>query len=208
MLFSTHIEIDDWAAHYLKNSPDPVVLLEGKRKPEPRLLPCLAALSRQLASRFPQIIFRSGNAPGSDSAFMEPLLEMRHIRLQYVVPYHGHYARYIPPRARVYSPEDLSALDMERLREGILQIAPPLKENLDAYLPGKLKGAGINGAYFLRNAMKVAGAPELGLTPPAFAFFVDDENRPEAGGTGLTIRLARLWQVPFLKQQDWIDFLT
>ena len=67
-----------------------IVLLEGKRKVLNEDSEKLIALGKLLASRTSKIIFRSGNAEGSDDLFSQGVCSIDQKRLQVITPYNGH----------------------------------------------------------------------------------------------------------------------
>jgi hypothetical protein len=69
---------------------------------------------------------------------------------------------------------------------------------------GKL---GSQAACLIRDTMKVTGIPGH-LTPPTAALFWIDPTDPEAGGTGHTIRVCRIANIPTVFQNDWKSWLT
>jgi hypothetical protein len=67
-----------------------VVLLEGKRNVLERDKEKLTALGKKLASLTSKIIFRSGNAEGSDQLFSNGVTSIDNKRLEVITPYTGH----------------------------------------------------------------------------------------------------------------------
>lgn len=97
------------------NNPAGVVLLEGRRSIPADYGQQAHALAASLASRFPTLRFRSGNALGSDDAFSRGVAGVDASRLQVIAPYASHRKgdRYI--NAIYDSPESLSALKAEQI---------------------------------------------------------------------------------------------
>jgi len=69
---------------------DAIVLLEGKRKVPVAEREKLSALGKLLMQNTEKMIFRSGNAGGSDQLFFEGAASIDHTRLQVIVPYPTH----------------------------------------------------------------------------------------------------------------------
>ena len=65
----------------------PVVLVEGTRDLPDAQRPRLTAFAERLATAFPLLRFRTGNAEGSDEAFAEGVCRVDPKRLEYVVPH-------------------------------------------------------------------------------------------------------------------------
>lgn len=71
--------------------------------------PKLTALAQQLAAQYPNSIFRTGNATGSDEAFAKGISQVDATRLEYVLPSSGMgKVKRLIPNTRVISLEDLS----------------------------------------------------------------------------------------------------
>ncbi len=66
--------------------PSPVILLEGSRSVEDADKEKLTALGAKLASAFPNIVFRSGNADDADSFFAEDILQVNPKQLELILP--------------------------------------------------------------------------------------------------------------------------
>jgi hypothetical protein len=60
----------------------------------------------------------------------------------------------------------------------------------------------IKAAYIIRDTVKVTGT-NSGIPPVNFAFFYDDEQNPKTGGTGHTMGICDINNVPYLTQWDW-----
>ncbi len=67
-----------------------IVLLEGKRSVLDPDKEKLTALRRLLASKTKRMMFRSGNAEGSDQLFSDGVTAVDYKRLQVITPYSGH----------------------------------------------------------------------------------------------------------------------
>ncbi|MBK9642909.1 MAG: hypothetical protein IPO72_16940 [Saprospiraceae bacterium] len=67
-----------------------IVLLEGKRNVLVEDKEKLTALGRLLASKTKIMMFRSGNAEGSDQLFSDGVTSVDNKSLQVITPYSGH----------------------------------------------------------------------------------------------------------------------
>ena len=187
---------DQW----VQASPDGVVLLEGRRD-----IPADAALKATqvaalLASRYPKIRFRSGNAEGADAAFSDGVAQVDSQRLQIITPYPGHRKRAQYAGATYVSPEDLSDEQKRSMME-LTITATPRNAGLvkQADKPGR---AGAKAAYLIRDTMKVAGFSSEFPKPICALFYVDPTD-PMAGGTGHTVRVCEQAGIPAVFQDAW-----
>ena len=67
-----------------------IVLLEGKRNVPDEDRGKLIELAKLLVAKTSKMIFRSGNAEGSDQLFSDPISLVDNKRLQVITPYSGH----------------------------------------------------------------------------------------------------------------------
>ncbi|SHG68668.1 hypothetical protein SAMN05444483_12217 [Salegentibacter echinorum] len=81
-----------------------------------------------------------------------------------------------------------------------------MKKLIDKYVAGENNRYVIKAAYILRDTVKVLGT-NSGVPPISFAFFYDDLDKPKTGGTGHTINVCERNDVPFLTQQEWMNWL-
>jgi hypothetical protein len=68
---------------------NPVILLEGTRQLPAEKRQALADVGKHLAESFPQAVFRSGNATGTDEAFAAGVATVSGSKLQLVLPTPG-----------------------------------------------------------------------------------------------------------------------
>ncbi len=187
------------------SSPDPVVLLEGRRSIPDADAALAERLARSLAAKFPRLRFRSGNAAGSDEAFSRGILAVDPSRLQIVAPYASHRKSFRHPDAAYASPGDLTPeQDSETARMTVA--ASPRSERLIA-ARGQTGPLAAKSAYLIRDTMKVTGHSEA-FPKPVCALFYADLGDPLAGGTGHTIRVCRLAGVPYALQDSWSHWQT
>ena len=113
-----------------------IILLEGTRKLMDADAPKLTALAQQLAAQYPNSIFRTGNATGSDEAFAKGISQVDATRLEYVLPSSGMGKKRLIPNARVISLEDLSKEELNHLVGKTLEATPNYQYLVDCYLKG------------------------------------------------------------------------
>ena len=70
----------------INSNPSPTILLEGSRTVADADKPKLIALGAKLTFAFPNAVFRSGNANGTDSLFAEGVLQVNPAQLELVLP--------------------------------------------------------------------------------------------------------------------------
>lgn len=160
-----------------------------------------------LATRFPTLRFRSGNATGADEAFAAGVIDVAPERLEIIAPYATHRARSRQPLVRYESPESLTPVELEKVKSLTITATPANRKLIPLYgLGGR---AAAQAACLIRDTMKVTGLPQpeqqdrRALPPPTAALFWVDPADPEVGGTGHTIRVCRLSGVPVVFQNDW-----
>lgn len=181
-------------------SDEGVVLLEGRRSIPAKDAPRATAFARELALRFPDLRFRSGNAQGSDEAFSEGIVAIAPWRLQVVTPYAGHRKRNRYPDVVYDSPESLSVMHDDEVAVKTAKASPQNSGLIRKRDKNGLLGA--KAAYLIRDTMKVTGHSEM-FPKPVCALFYVDLNDPMAGGTGHTLRVCQQEGVPFAFQDSW-----
>ncbi len=198
MTFSQFVEL-------VTRTPDGAVLLEGRRAIPASSATRAERLARSLALRFPLLRFRSGNAEGADDAFSRGVAANDPGRLQIVAPYASHRMSLRHPGARYDSPESLSVPQEAAM---IHRTATASPKNRGLLAQHRRKGPlAAKAAYLIRDTMKVTGHSEVFQRPICALFYVSLED-PEAGGTGHTIRVCRLEEVPVAFQDSWEQWPT
>jgi hypothetical protein len=192
----------------LKGVDKPVVLLEGRREVAKQDRPLLGKLARLLVEELPNVTFRSGNAEGSDTLFAEAVTAICPERFEYVVPRESMGRKRRHRDAYCIAASDLQAAAEERIVLYTNEASPDTERLLEAYT-GKLDNARLAamGGYLVRDTLKVAGDPELGLRPASAAIFYADPDDPFAGGTGHTVRVCLKQHVPFVLQDVWKNWV-
>ncbi len=188
----------------LSQTAKPVLLLEGIRALPSSDRAAVVSLGRVLAEIMPGVVFRSGNADGTDTAFAEGVTSVDPTRMEYVVTHAGMGRKRRHPGARVVALDELVGVAVGPVGSWTIQATPDLKGLVEAYrVRGNTGPVGAKAAYLLRDTLKVTGAPEAGLTPATAGVFYVNEQAPLAGGTGHTIRVCRKLGVPVAFQMEW-----
>ncbi|MEO5367861.1 MAG: hypothetical protein H7831_16175 [Magnetococcus sp. WYHC-3] len=201
------VTVADLAAA-LANVERPVVLLEGIRALPDADRAAVVALGQLLATRLPGVVFRSGNAEGTDTAFAEGVTAVDPARMEYVMTHAGMGRKRRHPGARAVALDGMQHVSVRAVGEFTLTASPDLKGLVDAYQTHGAKGPlGSKAAYLLRDTLKVIGAPDLGLAPATVGIFYANEADPLAGGTGHSIRVCRDRGVPVVLQSVWRAWL-
>ena len=195
------MRFDEFVAKY--DIAGAVVLLEGKRDVKEEDRDALVAVGRLLASNTQHMVFRSGNAPGSDAYFSQGVAEIDRRRLEVITPYNGHRSR-DNVAATTHSLDSVNLAAEDRVVYHSKQHGKT-KKLVDEYVSGKRHQYAMKAAYILRDTVKVLGTVDI---PQATAgVFYDDLNKPGEGGTGHTMRVCRENGVPVLTQEVWMRWL-
>jgi hypothetical protein len=185
------------------NQPNGVVLLEGRRSIPPEDYKQATELARYLATNFPHLRFRSGNAEGSDQAFSEGVAQVDAGRLQIIAPYETHRKSVRYSDALYDSPTSMSKVQEEEVAYKTIN-ATPKNKGLIQKRDGKGRLAA-KAAYLIRDTMKVVGHTDVFPKPFCALFYIDLED-PMAGGTGHTIRVCQQEEVPVVFQDSWMQW--
>lgn len=177
----------------------PVLLLEGTRALPDEDAGHLETFAAKLAREFPNAIFRSGNATGSDAAWARGVAKVAAARLELVLPYNSHRRAQRPIGARVLALEHIEEHE-EVIRETLA--ASP---QLNSLAKRRDQASKAKFSYLLRDTLKILGAPQLGFAPVTAGLFYTVNL--VKGGTAHTIRVCQLQQVPAFTQEVWRDWL-
>jgi hypothetical protein len=193
--------LDDFIKQY--DQEDAVVLLEGKREVAPEDAALLTELGQTLASRTRHIIFRSGNAPGSDELFSNGVTRIDPGRLQVVTPYGGHRSK----ANQAHKTYSLDEIDLADEPEIVYQSKTGGRNDklIDRFACGNRDRASIKAAYLVRDTLKVIGFRTI--SPASFGIFYDNLKEPRSGGTGHTMNVCANNQVSFIDQTVWMRWL-
>jgi len=182
-----------------------IVLLEGTRNvPESEKLK-LIKFTENLSSTFPEAIFRSGNASGSDELFAKGVESIDAFRMQQVLPYPNANKKRLHKHSPVISLADLTFEELQELAELGIKATPSYISLFDLYLKDlKKTRTTIKAMYLLRDGLKITGCPRLGFASADVGFFFTDLSNPSGGGTGHTIRMCEIKGIPVFTQEKWL----
>ena len=185
----------------LKN---PIFLVEGKRKVKEEDKKTIVKLGEQLAKDFPNVIFRTGNANGTDELFAQGISNVAPERLEFILPYKTHKRKTRIEKAKYYSLDEIILT-----KEIITQTKEISKKNskiVDLYLRGIKNRFTMKAPYLLRDTLKVRGIKPT-ISKADFGIFYDDLENPLTGGTGFTIKVCKKNNIPVVTQEIWIKWL-
>lgn len=187
--------------HLIGAHANPIVLLEGRREIPEEMAASAGRLAQLLATRFPALHFRSGNAAGSDAAFAKGVEQLDPARLELFVPYDGH-RQAATMGVRYLSADSLTDGERSLVAEATVTATPRNRGLLNSRSPRLLAKAN----YLLRDTLKVTGHGP-GFPAPVAGIFYADPSDPMAGGTGHTIRVCQNHSVPVILQHDWLKWI-
>lgn len=193
--------LNEFLQHYDK--PGSIILLEGKRNVREEDREKLVKLGNLLAFKSRYMLFRSGNADGSDQFFSEGVAGIDDRRLQVITPYTGHRRK----TNLAYDTVALDEIDLAAEADVVYQSKSNKKTEklIDQYVGGNRNSYAIKAAYIIRDTVKAIGAE--GVPPAAFGIFYDDLLKPETGGTGHTMRVCRMNNIPVIDQRTWFQWV-
>lgn len=186
----------------------PVILLEGTRKLANEQFGKLVLFGEFIAKKFPHVRFRSGNASGSDDAFAQGVRKVAPDRIQILLPKMDAGKSRLDKRDYVLALEDVSLAEEKQIIYESKRATPKNKRLFEAY---ELQHEGImkqKSLYLLRDTLKVLGSPENNLAPITAGIFFVNQDDPESGGTGHTMRVCRQNNVPVFTQDDWMKWMA
>lgn len=185
------------------DKPGSIVLLEGKRNVLDLDKEKLTAIGTLLASQTKHIVFRSGNAKGSDQLFSDGVTAVDNKKLQVITPYAGHRSK----TNQAYDTIALDELDLAQEADVVYQSKSNKKTEslIDRYVSGTKNRYTIKAAYIIRDTIKAIGTEEI--APATFGIFYDDLEDPMSGGTGHTMRVCEQNNIPILNQEVWFKWL-
>jgi hypothetical protein len=181
-----------------------VVLLEGKRNVLEKDKEKLTALGKKLASNTSKMVFRSGNAEGSDQLFSDGVTSVDNKRLEVITPYAGHRKK----TNNAYVTHSLDDINLAAETEVVYQSKgnQKTKKLIDQFVAGDKNPYSIKAAYIIRDTIKAIGTQEI--RPASFGIFYDDLEMPMSGGTGHTMNVCLQNKIPIIDQKTWFDWLT
>ena len=181
-----------------------IVLLEGKRNVLEVDKKNLIALGNLLASNTSKMIFRSGNAEGSDQYFSEGVAQIDNKRLQVITPYADHRKK----TNLAFDTISLDEINVAAEPEVVYQSKGNKKTEklVDQYVTGARDRYSIKAAYIIRDTIKAIGTDKI--KPSTFGIFYDDLENPMSGGTGHTMKVCEQNSIPIINQKVWVNWLT
>ncbi len=164
-----------------------IVLVEGKRNVLEADKKKLTALGKLLTSTTKNILFRSGNAEGSDQLFSDGVTAIDSRRLQVITPYSGHRKK----TNQAYATIALDEIDIAAAPEVVYQSKSnkKMEKLIDKFVSGDKNRYTIKAAYIIRDTIKAIGTDEI--KPATFGIFYDDLDNPMTGGTGHTMNVCK-----------------
>ncbi len=195
------ISLESFIHQYDK--PHTIILLEGKRVVSLSDQKKLSALGRMLAERTMHMLFRSGNAQGSDHLFSLGVASVNPGRLQVITPYRGHRKN----DNQALHTISLDDVDLANEPQVIMHTRnnPRIKPLIDSYLNMGKNSYTVKARYLFRDTIKVVGTSKI--APASFAIFYDDLQKPKSGGTGHTMHVCEQNGIPQINQQIWFEWL-
>ncbi len=182
-----------------------IVLLEGTRKVPNENKEKLTEFAKKIATEFPHIIFRSGNASGSDELFAKGIEAVDPIRMQQVLPYKNANKKRLHKKSPVISLDDLTREEIIELADLSIEATPSYKTLMNCYTDKMLVNKfTVKARYLLRDALKVTGIKRLNFEPADLGIFYTSIDKPTVGGTGHTIRMCELRKIPLITQKEWM----
>ena len=181
-----------------------IVLLEGKRKVLEADKKKLVSLGKLLASTTSKMIFRSGNADGSDQLFSVGVSLIDNKRLQVITPYTDHRKK----TNLAYDTISLDEINVAAEPEVVYQSKSNKKTEklVDQYISGARDRYSIKAAYIIRDTIKAIGTDEI--KPATFGIFYDDLEIPMSGGTGHTMNVCEQNGIPIIDQRVWFGWMN
>jgi hypothetical protein len=193
--------LNDFISNF--DTENAIVLLEGKRSVLIKDQHKLFSLGKLLATRTSKMIFRSGNAEGSDQFFTDGVAAIDNKRLQVIVPYSGHRQK----TNKAYNTISLDDIKIASDREVVMQSKNNKKTEklIDQFVSGDKNKFTIKAAYIIRDTIKAIGTNEI--LPASFGIFYDDLENPMTGGTGHTMNVCIQNNIPLIDQKVWFNWL-
>lgn len=188
---------------YQFDKENSIVLLEGKRNVLEADKEKLKAVGKLLATKSKYMIFRSGNAEGSDQFFSEGVAEIDKSRLQVITPYTGHRQK----TNQAFETISLDEINVADEPEVVYQSKSNKKTEklIDQYISGARDRFSIKAAYIIRDTIKAIGTDDI--KPATFGIFYDDLDKPKEGGTGHTMKVCEQNNIPIIDQKIWFKWL-
>lgn len=198
----------DELAKLIDSCEQPVILLEGSRTVLEKDAARLTRLAAKLAQKFPRAIFRSGGASGSDTLFAEGINQTNKNQLQLVLPTSRNLktGNSAIKTLRDVCFEQTSETEQKEIFKLTEQATPDYRGLIEFYQQNKKGKLFFKTQYLLRDTLKVIGSETLQMSRASVGCFYVNSNKASGGGTGHTIRVCRLLQVPVIEQKNWLNW--
>lgn len=194
------MSLNDFIAKYDRENS--IVLLEGKRDVKPKDEQKLIALGEKLTLETEHIVFRSGNAEGSDELFSKGVAKINPERLQVIIPYNNHRIKHILSK-NIVSLDDIDLSKETHIIENTC-INPAYKRLVDCFMSGRKSRMAAQARYILRDTLKVSGSKNV--KKASFGIFYDDLTEPGKGGTGHTMNVCNKIGIEIIDQRTWFNW--
>lgn len=149
-MFFAHIQT------LLAQNTSPVILLEGTRQLPAEKRQALVNMGRRLAEAFPQAVFRSGNATGTDEAFAAGVATVPGAKLELVLPTPGMGRSRRPATATCHTLDDLPLKERHHLARESIAASTENHRLFELYLRNQSGNpAYAKAQYLVRDALKV-----------------------------------------------------
>ena len=182
-----------------------VLLMEGSRKVKKTDENNLFSFAKSLVENYSEMIFRSGNASGSDEFFAKGIESVNPQQMEQVLPYSNANKKRLHNNSRILVLDELTDNEIDELGELSIEATPSYKGLIKAYTKTRTKNRlTVKALYLLRDALKVTGLPRLGFRPANAGIFYLNLKSPGGGGTGHTIRICHLKNIPVFTQESWL----
>ena len=146
--------------------------------------------------------FRSGNADGADKHFMDGVTAVDNTRLDVVVPYTGH-KKNNNVASTTYSLDDIDLVNEPDVTYQS-KYHKVTKHLVDDCANGKKYNAIHLVKPIIRSTVMVIGAKDI--SPSNFGIFYNDLKDPFSGGTGHTINICNINNIPVIDQRVWFNW--
>ena len=186
------------------NQEEAIILLVGIRDISIPDSEKLLNVGNRLACMLPKSTFRSGNAPGSDEAFIEGVSQVANSNIELILPFSNHRSQNIPATSRTISLEDLTEDEISELKSIGKKAKAGYSILLDYYRPKSKKLFSTKASYLIRDILAVTGSPSNEFLPCSVGIFHLNPLKPRLGGTAFTILVAKYMGIKTYTQDDYL----
>lgn len=179
-------------------------MLEGSRNVLENDFDSLTNLAVKLAERFPQALFRSRRASGSDDLFAQGVLQVNREKMQFVLP---KTQKMNFDKTNTIFFDDLPESEQEQIFALTTQATSSYQSLIEFYKRKKLGRAFYKPQFLLRDGLKVCGSETLKISRADIGCFYVNSDKRGRGGTGHTIRVCQLLKVAVIEQIEWLKWL-